>query len=89
MNEAAIMCTNCRKPVPAYAYKMHLAMCKRTSEQEPIIEKVHMGKGVLHIVEKRHDRICQFPHCGKKCWPNWVYCTKHHAAMTKAFGYAE
>lgn len=89
MNEEPTRCANCQKTIPAYAYEMHLALCKRINSPQPEVVRSQTGSGNAYIVEKRHDRICQFPHCNKKCWPNWIYCPGHHKAMTKAFGYAE
>ena len=54
------LCTNCSRPVPLYAYKMHLEVCKRLYKPEPKAQQKHKRKCVV---------------CKKPCWPNYFRCS--------------
>jgi hypothetical protein len=68
-----IICSKCKRYIPKYALIEHQKRCK----DKPVFVKKD---------QKKHDRLCQFPGCKRKCWPNYYYCIGHHNLITRAAG---
>ena len=72
------LCTNCSRPVPLYAYDMHLEVC-RSSYIKPFDKSGKQRETIISREAKRHDRQCQV--CHKPCWPNYFFCRSCQGSM--------
>ena len=65
------VCENCKRPVPLYAYLMHLEVCKRFYVK-PLYEKFKQRGTRVSPDIKPHSRRCRI--CDALCWPNYFFC---------------
>lgn len=66
----------CRRK-QAVDYAVKLCERRRTGPKRNVVRKPdEKVVAIMDSQERKHNRLCKNPACGKPCWPNYFYCKK-------------